>query len=71
MVRVIFASSRTGKKIEPAPGFEMDPAQQLDIVEVAGDRETAAHRGVFSVVLERRPDGWKVIHDHTSAEPKP
>ena len=26
-------------------------------------------RGVFSVVLERRPDGWKVIHDHTSAVP--
>ena len=28
-------------------------------------------RGVFSVILERRPDGWKVIHDHTSSEPKP
>lgn len=28
-------------------------------------------RGVFSVVLERRPDGWKVIHDHTSAAPAP
>ncbi|MDQ3366468.1 MAG: nuclear transport factor 2 family protein [Myxococcota bacterium] len=26
-------------------------------------------RGVFSVVLERRPEGWKVIHDHTSAAP--
>ena len=26
-------------------------------------------RGVFSVVLERRPDGWKVIHDHTSSSP--
>ncbi len=26
-------------------------------------------RGVFSVVLERRPDGWKVIHDHTSLAP--
>jgi ketosteroid isomerase-like protein len=25
--------------------------------------------GVFSVVLERRPEGWKVIHDHTSASP--
>jgi len=23
-------------------------------------------RGVFSVVLERRPEGWRVIHDHTS-----
>jgi len=26
-------------------------------------------RGVFTVVLERRPEGWKVIHDHTSAAP--
>jgi uncharacterized protein (TIGR02246 family) len=23
-------------------------------------------RGVFSVVLERRPEGWRIIHDHTS-----
>jgi ketosteroid isomerase-like protein len=27
-----------------------------------------AGTGVFSVVLERQPDGWKVIHDHTSAD---
>ncbi|HLL25827.1 MAG TPA: nuclear transport factor 2 family protein [Kofleriaceae bacterium] len=26
-------------------------------------------RGVFTVVLERRVDGWKVIHDHTSLAP--
>lgn len=26
-------------------------------------------RGVFSVVLERRPDGWRIIHDHTSSAP--
>lgn len=23
-------------------------------------------RGIFSVVLERRPEGWKIVHDHTS-----
>ncbi len=28
-----------------------------------------AGSGVFSVVLERRADGWKVIHDHTSSDP--
>lgn len=27
-----------------------------------------AGSGVFSVVLERRPEGWKVIHDHTSSD---
>ena len=25
--------------------------------------------GVFSVVLERQPAGWKIIHDHTSSSP--
>ena len=23
--------------------------------------------GVFSVAFERRPDGWKIVHDHTSS----
>lgn len=26
-------------------------------------------RGVFSLVLERRPEGWRIIHDHTSSSP--
>lgn len=26
-------------------------------------------RGVFSLVLARRPEGWRIIHDHTSASP--
>jgi ketosteroid isomerase-like protein len=24
--------------------------------------------GVFSVVLERRPEGWRIVHDHTSRD---
>lgn len=27
--------------------------------------------GIFSVVLRRTGDGWRVVHDHTSADPKP
>lgn len=23
-------------------------------------------RGIFSVILERRPEGWRIVHDHTS-----
>jgi hypothetical protein len=46
---VHFASSRTGRKIEPAPGFERDPAQQLDIVEVAADRKTATGQFPYSM----------------------
>jgi ketosteroid isomerase-like protein len=26
-------------------------------------------RGVFSLVLERRPEGWRIVHDHTSLSP--
>jgi ketosteroid isomerase-like protein len=30
--------------------------------------ETAqAGSGVFSVVVERRPEGWRIVHDHTSS----
>jgi hypothetical protein len=45
-----FAPGLTGKKIEPAPGFEPDPAQQLDIVEVAADRRIAT--GQFSYSMQ-------------------
>lgn len=27
--------------------------------------------GIFSVVLERTGEGWRVVHDHTSADPPP
>lgn len=27
-----------------------------------------AGTGIFSVVLERRPEGWRIIHDHTSVD---
>lgn len=30
-----------------------------------------AGRGVFTLILERRPEGWRIIHDHTSASPEP
>ena len=30
-----------------------------------------AGRGIFSLVLRRTGHGWRIIHDHTSAEPQP
>ncbi len=44
-----FASGRTGRKIEPAAGFEPDPEQQMDRVEVAGDRKTATGQFPYSI----------------------
>lgn len=32
-------------------------------------RETGDLGGVFSLVWQRFPEGWKIIHDHTSAAP--
>jgi ketosteroid isomerase-like protein len=29
----------------------------------------AAGGGVFTVVLERQPVGWRIVHDHTSSDP--
>ena len=29
----------------------------------------SAGAGVFSVILERRAEGWRIIHDHTSSDP--
>ena len=35
----------------------------------AGIAPPELHRsGVFSVVLERRPEGWRIVPDHTSSE---
>jgi hypothetical protein len=44
-----FRSGLTGKKIEPAPGFEPDPSRQLDIVEMSADRRTATGQFPFSM----------------------
>ncbi len=31
----------------------------------------SAGSGIFSVVLERRVEGWRIVHDHTSSDPQP
>ena len=45
----LFSSGMTGKKLRFAPGFEQDPAQELDIVEVAKDRKSARGQFPFSM----------------------
>lgn len=52
-----FASGRTGRKIEPAPGFVTDPAQQLDIIEVAGNRKTATGQFPYSMQVGEPMNG--------------
>lgn len=54
---------------------------ELDIIEIralGGDGAVVLGRwqlteapraggGIFSLVFERRPEGWRIVHDHTSA----
>jgi hypothetical protein len=44
-----FSSGISGRKIEPAPGFEPDPLQAQDRVEVAADGMTATGRFPYSI----------------------
>jgi len=44
-----FSSGFTGKKTEPAPGFELDSEQLQDIVEVAPDRKSAKAQFPYSM----------------------
>jgi ketosteroid isomerase-like protein len=34
----------------------------------AGDAEGGGPGGLFTLLLARTPDGWRVVHDHTSSE---
>jgi hypothetical protein len=45
-----FSQGCTGKKIEPAPGFQLDDTQQQDVVEVAPERKSA--RAWFSYSMQ-------------------
>ena len=33
-----------------------------------GSETTAS--GPFTLIMERRPEGWKILHDHTSSDPR-
>lgn len=44
-----FSQGRTGKKMEPAPGFEPDPAQLREAVDVAPDRKSAEAQFTYSM----------------------
>ena len=35
------------------------------------DKDKGDIGGVFSLVWQRFPEGWRIIHDHTSAVPPP
>jgi uncharacterized protein (TIGR02246 family) len=34
----------------------------------AGDQPDEAPQGLFTLLLRRLPEGWRIVHDHTSAK---
>lgn len=33
-------------------------------------RDTVTASGPFTLIMERRPAGWRILHDHTSSDPR-
>lgn len=54
-------------RIEDVRGLGADGAVVLGHWHLTETPE--AGDGVFTVVFERRPEGWRIVHDHTSATP--
>ena len=48
-----------------------DGALVLGHWHLAREKEKGDIGGVFSLVWQRFPEGWRIIHDHTSAVPSP
>jgi ketosteroid isomerase-like protein len=34
-------------------------------------KDTGESGGIFTLVLRHFPEGWRIVHDHTSADPQP
>lgn len=57
--------------------------RNLEIESIAADAALARGRweltmadgktpgGLFTLILRKLPEGWRIVHDHTSADPKP
>ena len=67
----------TDPKLMGTLAFEIDSIDPVgaDGAIVLGHWELSgtAHsgRGVFTLVVERRPEGWRIVHDHTTLAPGP
>ena len=51
--------------------IDNDGALVLGQWHLTRDKDKGDIGGVFSLVWQRFPDGWRIIHDHTSAVPGP
>ncbi|MGD9162111.1 MAG: nuclear transport factor 2 family protein [Desulfobacteraceae bacterium] len=56
-----FRAGMTGKKIDPAPGFELNSDQLQDIVEVSPDQKSANARFTYSIQVGKPIDSDSLI----------
>lgn len=67
-----YAGDKTGMGhlefgITQVDGLGADGAVVLGTWKLTGSPHPG--EGVFTVVLARRPEGWRIVHDHTSSAP--
>jgi len=53
----LFTAGQTGRKVEPAAGFEPDPAQETDIVVISADGKSATGRFPYSMLVGTPMEG--------------
>jgi uncharacterized protein (TIGR02246 family) len=76
-IRGVYAPRFSGKVRRDSLHFEEVEARLLSptlalvtarFILQRGAEVTAS--GPFTLVMERRPEGWKILHDHTSSDPR-
>jgi uncharacterized protein (TIGR02246 family) len=62
---------RDSLRFEAVEVRPLNPAYALVTARFVLERGgTTTRSGPFTLVMEHRPDGWKIIHDHSSSDPQ-
>ena len=76
-IRGVYAPRFSGKARRDSLHFEeievrpLSPTLALVTARFILQRETEiTASGPFTLVMERRPQGWKILHDHSSSDPR-
>lgn len=56
-----FSEGQTGKRIDPAPGFQLEPSQQQDMVEITPDQKSAKGGFTYSIQVGAPVDSDSLI----------
>jgi uncharacterized protein (TIGR02246 family) len=66
-----FARGRDSLRFEEVETRRLGPTLALVTARYILERNGATtSSGPFTLVMERRPQGWKILHDHSSSDPR-